>query len=87
MDPLKDYPHGRGYGTRTVSAERAKKQWVERALLKRVLEADWARTGYGYGTVVHTGPGVGEKRKMGDGGVGRGKRVRVGGGEGVESGW
>lgn len=55
--------------------KRAKKQRVERARLRGVLVADWAGSGYGYSSIK--GPRVGEKRRRGDEGVGRGKRVRV----------
>lgn len=74
QDPLKDYPCGR-FVTRTVSAKRAKKQAVNRAVLRKLLEADWAESEYGS---IARGPRVGEKRKMGvEGLVGKGKRIRV----------
>lgn len=72
-DPLKDYPYGR-YVTRTVSAKRAKKQSVKRAILRQMLEADWAESSYG---TITAAPRVGEKRKMRDEGTGRGKRIRM----------
>lgn len=63
--------------TRSVSVKRAKMQSAKRAVLRRMLEADWAESSYG--TVNVAGPKVGEKRKMGGEGKGkgRGKRVRV----------
>lgn len=74
QDPLKDYPHGR-YVTRSVSVKRAKMQSSKRALLRRMLEADWAESSYG--TVAVAGSKVGEKRKMRGEGEGRGKRARI----------
>lgn len=73
QDPLKDYPYGR-YVTRTVSAKRAKKQSVNRAILRQMLEVDWAESSYG---TITAAPRVGEKRKMRDDGMGRGKRIRM----------
>ena len=73
QDPLKDYPYGR-YVTRTVSAKRAKKQSVNRAILRQMLEVDWAESSYG---TITAAPRVGEKRKMRDEGLGRGKRIRM----------
>ena len=60
----------------SFSAPRAQRQWVDRALLRRALEADWAGTSCGAVT-AGAGVGVGAKRKMGDEGGGRGKRVRM----------
>ncbi len=60
--------------TRSVSAKRARKQSAHRALLRQMLEADWAESSYGTNLA---GPRVGEKRKMRNEGVGRVKRVRV----------
>ncbi len=47
--------------TRTVSAKRAKKQGVNRAALRRLLEADWAESSYG---TVRVGPGGGRGRRV-----------------------
>ncbi|CAF9924245.1 MAG: hypothetical protein ALECFALPRED_002716, partial [Alectoria fallacina] len=73
QDPFKDYPYGRSV-TRTVSARRARMQSAKRAFLRRALKADWADSSYG---TIAAGPRVGEKRRMRDEGVGRGKRVRI----------
>lgn len=82
QDPLKDYPHGR----HVISAQRAKKQGVDRALLRGVLEADLAGSSYGSISAAG-GPRVGEKRRMRDEGCGRRKRVRVEESEEEESDW
>lgn len=81
QDPLKDYPYGK-FVTRSVSAKRVRRQEVNRAVLRKLLERDWRESSYSYGGVGGRGPRVGEKRKKtGAEGEGRGKRARVEGGE------
>ena len=69
-----------------ISAKRAKKQGVDRALLRGVLEADCAASSYGSITAAG-GSRVGEKRRMRDEACGRRKRVRVEESEEEESDW
>lgn len=68
-----------------MSAKRARKQEVNRAVLRELLEREWRGSAFSsYGGVVSggKGPRVGEKRKkVGLEGRGRGKRARVEDGE------